>query len=178
MAKSALQEASGIGMMLNWELAQWMVSLFDPKVDIYGGDRYEIWDVDIKPMLKGVYAEAIDLDHLPYVDTLPYEDYRKWIEEGKSYSRRIRNSIHTNLDLHEYLLELVEVLDEFDSTLTKCMWHSSSSSEIERFHGLGQLGNGFVRVMETVGHLYLQLPEQALTERERVRRREDIDDHR
>ena len=177
MAKSTLQEASEIGMMLNWELAKWMVSLFDGKVDIYGGDKYEIWDVDIKPLLKEVYAEAIDLDHLPHVDTLPYEDYKKWIEEGKSYSRRIRNSFQANLDLHEYLLELVEVLDEFDSTLTRCMWHTSVSSEIERFHGLGQLGNGFIHVMETVGLLYLRLPEQALTKRERIRRREDIDDH-
>ena len=171
MAKSTLQEASEIGMMLTWELGTWMVSVFPTKVDLYGEDRGNNWDVDVKPLLNQVYAEAIGLDYLPYVDTLPHEDYRRWVEEGKSYAQRIRSRIQTNLDLHEYLLELVEAFDEFDSTLTERMWHTAVRTETERFNGLGQLGYGFVRVMETVGLIYSRLPEEALNERERARRR-------
>ena len=171
MAKSTLQEASEIGMMLNWELGTWMASVFPTNADLYSGDRGDNWNVDIKPLLQQIYSEAIGLTQLPYENTLSYENFRDWIEEGKSYSQRIRNRIQANLDLHEFLLELVEALDEFDSTLTKCMWQTTVQTEEDRFHALGHLGNGLVQVMEKIGLIFSQLPEDILNERERDRRK-------
>ena len=146
-------------MMLTWELGSFLASALDSDVGLRSEDRGDDWDPDIKPLLQQIYskAEAVDVRDIPYQDTLPYEEYREWIDSTKHYSQRIRNRIETNLDVHERLLELGEAFDNLDHALVQSMWSTSVGTEAVRFNSLGQIGNALIHVMEKIGHMHARL---------------------
>jgi hypothetical protein len=158
-AKSTLELASEIGMMVTWELGTWLVSALGSSVDLYGEQRGNDWDKDIKPLLRLVYGEAeiVTSDSIRHVDALTYEDYRSRIDSVKHFAGRIRERMEANLEVHEILLELGEKVDELDECLTRSMWVTVIGSEMERFHALGRIGNTIIKVMETVGQLHSRL---------------------
>ena len=152
IAKSIVAEASQIGILLTWELGAWLVSVLDSTVELGGEDIGNDWDADIKPLLRQIYNEAETLgdDAILVEDSLPYEEYRHWINSTKEYSQRIRNRVETNLDVHEHLLELTEGFDRLDSALVSSMWPISVRTEVDRFRSLGQVGIVLIRLMETI----------------------------
>jgi hypothetical protein len=158
VAKSTLAFADEIGMGLTWELGIWLRSMLESSVDLYGEQRGNDWDKDIKPLLRRIYGEAgrVKETTLP-LGSLTYEDYRSYVEGLKDVVRQIRRRIETNLEVNEMLLELGEKLDELDKCLTQSMWATSATTEMERSHRLGRLGNTMTYVMETISRLYRQL---------------------
>jgi hypothetical protein len=161
-AKSTLEFADEIGMRLTWELGIWLVSVLESSVDLYGEQRGNDWDKDIKPLLRLVYdeVERVKEPAMPRV-ALTCEDYRSHVEALKDFARQIRQRMETNLEVNEMLLELGEKLDELDKCLTRSMWATSAANEVERemerFHWLGSLGNTMTYVMETIDRLYRRL---------------------
>ena len=158
-AKSIVAEASEIGMMLTWEIGTWLVSALDSTIDLYGEDRGDDWDADIKPLLREVYdqAEALTTDIILAKDILTYEDYRSWIDGIERYSNRIRRRFEANLDIHEHLLELAEAFDSLDSIMTRTMWSSSVGTEVDRICSLGRVGNALTLLMEVIGTTHARL---------------------
>ncbi|MDE2837684.1 MAG: hypothetical protein OXL97_09300 [Chloroflexota bacterium] len=155
-AKSIVGEADEIGMMLTWEFGNFLASALDWDVGLRSEDRGDDWVLDIKPLLQQIYgkAECVDVGDIPYQDTLPYEEYRGWVDSTKHYSQRIRNRIEANLDVHERLLELGEAFDDLDHVLVQSMWSTSAGIEAKRFNSLGRIGNSLIHVMETIGTVH------------------------
>lgn len=158
-AKSIVAEASEIGMMVTWEIGTWLVSALDSTVDLYGEDIGNVWDADIKPLLRQIYdeAEALPTHSILAKDIMTYEDYRSWIDGIKGYCQRIRNRIEANLDINERLLELANAFDGFDSILTRSMWPNSVRTEVDRIRSLGRVGNALTRLMEVIGTTHARL---------------------
>jgi hypothetical protein len=102
-------------MRLTWELGTWLRVVLESSVDLYGEQRGDDWDKDIKPLLRLIYdeAERVKETALPRV-ALTYEDYRSHVETLEDFAGQIRQRMETNLEVNEMLLGLGEKLDELD----------------------------------------------------------------